>query len=592
MKSSFQTPKTINEVVMDIDKKRYLIPSIQREFVWNTEQITKLFDSLMKDYPINSFLFWKVPDDKINKFGFYEFLRDYHERDNRHNVNADLNGVNSNDITAVLDGQQRLTALYIGLKGSYASKTPYKRVEDSDAYPQKKLYLNILQKADKTTEYLYDFRFFTEKEAREDSENCKSNNYWFPVGEILNYKSLNDINLFLRKNNFNDPENINHNFASETLTKLFEVINKDQTINYYLETGTDLNHVLNIFIRVNSGGTQLGYSDLLLSFITAQWEGKNVREEIIKCVEEFNSLGLGFNLNKDWFLKTCLVLCDEIEDISFRVENFNQRNMEIIKKQWDKIIVSMRMTLKLVNIFGFNRHNIKSNNALIPIAYYLFKNNNPKNFIDSENYKEDREIIKKWFFSSTVLQVFGASTDSFLSQIRKIICNNNEKFPINTIKDKFRGSRRDIIFTDDKLENLFEEVKKNNSLAVLSILYPWVNLKNNIEIDHIFPKNLFTNKSLKKNEITESNIIDYYIEKSDSLGNLQLLEEIPNKEKSDKDFKTWLYETFQDETSRNDYMKKHYIPQNIDLDFSNFEEFIRKREELQKQALKKYLFFL
>ncbi len=47
MKSSFQTPKTINEVIMDIDKNRYLIPSIQREFVWNTEQITKLFDSLM-----------------------------------------------------------------------------------------------------------------------------------------------------------------------------------------------------------------------------------------------------------------------------------------------------------------------------------------------------------------------------------------------------------------------------------------------------------------------------------------------------------------------------------------------------------------
>ena len=62
-------------------------------------------------------------------------------------------------------------------------------------------------------------------------------------------------------------------------------------------------------------------------------------------------------------------------------------------------------------------------------------------------------------------------------------------------------------------------------------------------------------------------------------------------EKSDKDFKTWLYETFPDDIARKDYMRKHYIPENIDLDFSNFEEFVTKREELLKQALKKYLFF-
>lgn len=589
MKSAFQTPKTINEVIMDIDKKRYLIPSIQREFVWNTEQITKLFDSLMKDYPINSFLFWKVPDDKLNKFGFYEFLRDFHEKDNRHNISANLKGVNSNDVTAVLDGQQRLTALYIGLKGTYASKIPYKKKDDSDAYPKKMLYLNILQNADKNTEYLYDFKFLTEKEAKEDSENSKSNNYWFQVGEVLNFTELDDILDYLSQQNINKSES--QKFARKTLTKLYDVINKDQTINYYLETSTDLNHVLNIFIRVNSGGTQLGYSDLLLSFITAQWEEKNVREEIINCIDDLNLFGRGFNLNKDWFLKACLVLCDDIEDITFTVENFDQKNMEIIKKQWDKIIDSMKLTLKLVDSFGFSRHNIKSNNALIPIAYYLFKNNNPKNFVESENYKEDRKNIKKWFFSSNVLHAFGGSTDSFLSQIRKIICNNNEKFPIDIIKDKFRGKRGDIIFTEDKLNNLFEEIKKNNSLAVLSMLYPWVNLKNNIEIDHIYPRSFFTNRYLKKNGITESDKIDFYLEKVDSLANLQLLEGIPNKEKSDKDFKTWLYETFPDDIARKDYMRKHYIPENIDLDFSNFKEFVEEREKLLKQALKNYLFF-
>ena len=51
---SFQTPLTINEVITKIHAKKYLLPSIQREFVWDTNQIIMLFDSLMRDYPINA----------------------------------------------------------------------------------------------------------------------------------------------------------------------------------------------------------------------------------------------------------------------------------------------------------------------------------------------------------------------------------------------------------------------------------------------------------------------------------------------------------------------------------------------------------
>lgn len=106
---SYQTALTINRVIKDIDAKKYLLPSIQREFVWDTEQIEKLFDSLMMDYPINSFLFWKVSKENTKEFKFYEFLRDYHQRENRHNPKANLNG--TDDIIAILDGQQRMTSL-------------------------------------------------------------------------------------------------------------------------------------------------------------------------------------------------------------------------------------------------------------------------------------------------------------------------------------------------------------------------------------------------------------------------------------------------------------------------------------------------
>ena len=56
---AFVEPITIKEAIDNIHKKNYLLPAIQREFVWATEQIERLFDSLMRDYPINSFSFGK-----------------------------------------------------------------------------------------------------------------------------------------------------------------------------------------------------------------------------------------------------------------------------------------------------------------------------------------------------------------------------------------------------------------------------------------------------------------------------------------------------------------------------------------------------
>ena len=107
---SFVEPVTIKEAVEKIHKKKFLLPAIQREFVWSTDQIERLFDSLMRDYPISSFLFWEVEKKAVENYQFYEFVKDFHERDNRHNPKAEVD--TESDLVAVLDGQQRLTSLY------------------------------------------------------------------------------------------------------------------------------------------------------------------------------------------------------------------------------------------------------------------------------------------------------------------------------------------------------------------------------------------------------------------------------------------------------------------------------------------------
>src|SRR5574344_234192 len=118
----FETPMSIKQIMNGINNKYYL-PGIQREFVWKEEQIVNLFDSILRGYPIGSFLFWRVNQENMSKFTFYDFIKDFHQVKNRHNQKNELQG--KYEIEAILDGQQRLTSLFIGLKGSLTTKKPY-----------------------------------------------------------------------------------------------------------------------------------------------------------------------------------------------------------------------------------------------------------------------------------------------------------------------------------------------------------------------------------------------------------------------------------------------------------------------------------
>lgn len=583
---SYQTALTIKYVIQEIDSNRYLLPSIQREFIWGTDQIEKLFDSLMQDYPIGSFLFWKVPKEKTNQFKFYEFLREYHQKDNRHNPQADTNG--SGDIMAILDGQQRLTSLYIALKGSYAYKISYKRRDNPAAYPKRKLYLNLLSPA-ADAGLKYEFRFLTEKESRERDEE----HFWFPVGNILNMREPFEVTEYLTDNDLNivrtpqDKERVK--FANRTLTKLFHIIHVTPSISYYLEDSTELDKVLNIFIRINSGGTALNYSDLLLSFATAQWEKHDAREEINRFVDEINGIGNGFHISKDLVLKACLVLCD-FPDISFKVDNFNKTNMLIIEDNWEDITTAVRIAVQLISSFGFSGENLMSNNGIIPIAYYLRAIGNPGNYILSKNYAEDRTLVKKWLVATLLKRVFSYAPDGVLKPVREIIKADHQKFPLEKIARRFHAGNRNLVFSEDEIADLlFTKCGQSDLLVIMSVLYPWADLKNNFHIDHIYPKSLFTKKRLESFGVAEDKI-DAYIEHVNYIGNLQLLEGIPNIEKKDKPFEQWMSENYQDSDSLSNYKQRQLIPE-VQPTLRNFLEFLEAREALIKEKLTRELTF-
>ena len=103
--AGFQAPITIHQAIDRVRKNEYLLPAFQREFVWSSDQIEKLFDSLMKGYPISSMLFWKVKGETKTDFRFYQFLKQYIQFHKTHNESTNTDQVN--DFHAILDGQQR-----------------------------------------------------------------------------------------------------------------------------------------------------------------------------------------------------------------------------------------------------------------------------------------------------------------------------------------------------------------------------------------------------------------------------------------------------------------------------------------------------
>lgn len=576
---AYETPLTIAEVMQDISNNKYVLPSIQREYVWDTEQIETLFDSLMQDYPIGAFLFWEIEKSRLLDYDFYEFLRNYHEKNNTHNKKVDLKG--SDGVTAVLDGQQRLTSIYIGLKGSYAYRLKYKQKKSENAYPIRYLYLNLIEDAQDENNK-YDFRFLTDKEFGEMAEG-----FWYKVGDILTMTQPGETSQYVLDNiafaGTYTKEQTMH--ANNTLQKLYNVVHTDKTLSYYKEKAAELDKVLNIFIRVNSGGTVLTYSDLLLSIASAQWENHDAREEITEFVDDVNSIGGGFRINKDFVLKTALVLTD-FPNIAFKVDNFNKPNMMKIEANWENIKRAIKQSVYLVSSFGYTGETLSSNNALIPIAYYLLTIGMPDNFVESGATKENRAKIKKWLIMALLKKAFSGQPDNVIRPIRDIIRENgNNEFPIAQIIDKFKGTNKSIQFAEDDIDEYLLKLKygKSETLSTLMLLYPSLDFSNKFHEDHMYPKSKFRKSYLRKMGVQEDKL-DTYIDSVNDISNLQLLAAQLNEEKLNTDFDVWFNKEQVTGSDKIQYRTIHYLPE-MDYTYPNFLDFLEKRKQMLRKKL-------
>lgn len=236
-------------------------------------------------------------------------------------------------------------------------------------------------------------------------------------------------------------------------------------------------------------------------------ETTDAREEITEFVDDVNSIG-GFRINKDFVSKTVLVLTD-FPNIAFKVDNFNKHNMMKIKANLENIKRAIKQSVHLVSSFGYTGETLSSNNALIPVAYYLLTIGMPDNFVESGATKKNRAKIKKWLIMALLKKVFSGQPDNVIRPIRDIIRENgNNEFPIVQIIDKFKGTNKSIQFTEDNIDEYLLKLKygKSETLSTLMLLYPSLDFSNKFHEEHMYPKSKFRKSYLRKMGVQEDKL--------------------------------------------------------------------------------------
>lgn len=568
---SFQTPRSIEEMLTAIHKREYLMPAIQREFVWGADQITKLVDSLMRGYPVGSFLLWDVKPETAQSYTFYEFLTNYHERDNPYAGKATV--PSGSGTTAVLDGQQRLTSLNIALYGSFAEKKKYAWWNSADAFPVKRLYLNLVDEPDdEELGTKYDLRFLTDREAAPaDGEADK----WFRVGAVLDLANAGPaIMRELEQRGIAGSAD-----AFQRLYDLYEAVRVLKPMNYFLVTDQDADKVLEIFVRVNSGGTTLSYSDLLLSMATNQWQELDAREEVRSLVSEINSnAGRQFSFSKDVVLKTALTIADV--DVRFKVTNFTQGNMARVEAAWPQIKGALLRAATLLQQFGYNERNLTANSVIVPVAHYLHLRGAGDSYLDSTADAADRLALQRWVTRSLVKRgIWGSGLDTLLTRIRDVLrTNSTNGFPVAAVEEAMAAVGKSLAFDNAEIDELLNlKYAGQRTFSVLSVLYPGLDLSKKFHEDHIFPKSRFTRKKLLDAGIPLDKIDDY-LAAVNLLPNLQLLAGTANIEKRDSLPAEWIDTAFPSEDKRATYLAENDLD-GLPLDLADFTSFFEQRKQ-------------
>lgn len=573
---------TIYDAMREINARRFLLPAIQRKFVWDREQIEGLFDSILRGYPIGTFLFWKIDEEKRDEYTFYQFIQHYHERDSARNTLAPSPAVGNQTLIGILDGQQRLTSMYVALQGSYAVKRKYAKAHDDSAYPPRELYVNLLAPTPELEADNGDgdprpatFRFL----ASADLKGPWPDAIWYRVRDILALQSNAEVYKEIEELRDHYPHHAGALISRgmKILPDLWDRLCREPYINYFEVDPPTLDDVVDIFIRVNSAGSHLSRTDLMFSTIVAHWELG--REEIEDFLSEINSKGEGFNFNSDFVMRCCLVLTDL--PVLFKVKSFKKENIELITSSWEDIRSAIGRAVDLMVRFGYSGSTLPAQTVVIPLAYFAFRNG---------DLRESEAALRQFVIRALLNQVFSSKTDQALTYLREDLRSLLGRSRVLTTEDVL-GLRlpegRSLRVSQQGLDELIDTSKGKGAFSILAALYGNLRFHQvNFHMDHLHPASGFTDSKLRKLGLSDADI-RWWKDGRDRLPNLQLLEGIENQSKSSRSLESWVQQLPEDQRAR--FLLDNHIPSGTSLAFADFRQFMDARKEAMRMALARVL---
>jgi hypothetical protein len=458
--------ETLFSLIGKVNQSLFL-PHIQRPFVWEEEQMLRLFDSLMRGFPIQTFLFWRTTDEiKARKFmASVDWDADLHD------LYDQAISDKGRDKTFVLDGQQRLQSLFAMFNGAIHDESGDREawfdVISGDAAGPAEMKFTLLFSVASPGPTHYRLRDLLGK------DNQKNNN---ALAKEINARldvPLGDTATAREERIERVRDNMAQLVSLMREEKHFWIQTLDGVANEY-----PYRRILEIFVRVNSGGTKLDASDLMFAAMKTDWD--EIEEKIEECINGLNSGGLEFD--KSVALK-CLILAHgagaELNPAKF--DPGQQLNKDI-EKQWDRAEAAFKELSDFIanDLKLYSHRLIRSYNSFVVIFDYLYHNPKP----DPVN----RSRLKAYFYKSQLFNWFSSGTDNKLDALHKVVGKTQASgFPLANVSALFEKNQ----LTRDHLQ-----LPRLRSL-LLNLVYvekhgtgPFnVRFKENLpQADHIYPR--------------------------------------------------------------------------------------------------------
>lgn len=526
---------TIRQILDKIGEDRICIPSFQREYVWKRDDVKELFRSLIHGYPTGTLLTWETdnpPELKGNK----KYSKE------------------KGAIKLLLDGQQRITSIYIIVNGKYP---PYYS-ENEIKHDIRKLYINL-----ETLELEY-----------YKPTKMKNQFLWVDLTEIFN----NKINLY------DDPfSNISDR---EKLKKISDNYRKVENIQVFafpeqeIPIKANINEAINIFYRVNAMGVNLTEAELALAHISGYWP--KARELFKEKINKLKNNGFDFKIDFIIFLLLGIIHTkgDNMRDMH------SPHNLAKLKEVWDKLdkkTLDYTVNLLRANFIDSTKE-INSVYALVPLITYIY---------EKERLTEI-EIKKaiKWFYYSQVRSRYTSQLPQKLTKDLKLlkVSIKNKENPFDNLLQIIK-EERNLEISENEFENasishpLYNLMKfyfkKNEALSFDGVRISKANYDGNysLENDHIFPISVLSERGYKFRTSKYS--------LAQEIANRAIITRKENRTKSNKcpfDYLTNIKENYPTA------LKLQLIPENEELwKINNYERFLIERRKLLAKELNSFL---